>query len=72
VPLFNPADPLVRRLCDRCGTELAPLALACPSCGALVHRARLKELSDLAAAAGTAGELHRGARALAGGAPARA
>jgi len=55
VPLFNPADPLVR-LCDRCGTELAPLALACPSCGTLVHRARLKELSDLASAALTAGD----------------
>ena len=56
MPLFDPADPLIRRLCDRCGTELAPLALACPSCGALVHRARLKELSDLAAAAGAAGD----------------
>ena len=42
MPLFDPADPLIRRRCDRCGTELAPLALACPSCGALVHRARLR------------------------------
>jgi Zn-dependent protease len=40
----------------RCGTELAPLALACPSCGALVHGARLRELADLAAAAVTAGD----------------
>ncbi|HEV8395099.1 MAG TPA: site-2 protease family protein [Vicinamibacterales bacterium] len=56
MPLFDPADPLVRRRCNRCGTELAPLALACPSCATLVHRARLKELSDLAAAAGAAGD----------------
>jgi Zn-dependent protease len=56
VPLFDPADPVVRRLCARCGTELAPMALACPSCGALVHSARLRELADLATAASTSGD----------------
>ena len=43
-------------LCDRCGTELSPAALACPSCGSLVHRARLKQLADAAAAALAAGD----------------
>jgi len=57
VPLFDPGDPLIRnRHCDRCATELAPRALACPSCSALVHRARLQELADLAATAATAGD----------------
>lgn len=56
MPLFDPADPLVRRLCHRCSTELAPLALACPSCGALVHRARLQELADRATAAFASGD----------------
>ena len=37
--------------CDRCGTELPPASLACPSCGALVHRVRLKELAATATAA---------------------
>ena len=57
MPLFDPGDPLIRnRHCDRCATELAPRALACPSCSALVHRARLQELADLAATAATAGD----------------
>jgi Zn-dependent protease len=52
VPLFDSTTSQgANRTCARCGTELAPLALACPSCGALVHRARLQELADLAAAA---------------------
>ncbi len=37
--------------CSRCGTEVAPGLLACPSCQALVHAARLRELSDQAARA---------------------
>ena len=56
MPLFDPADPLIRRRCERCGTELAPRALACPSCAALVHRTRLRELADLATAAFAAGD----------------
>jgi Zn-dependent protease len=57
VPLFDPAETLTpSRHCDRCATELAPLALACPSCGALVHRARLQELAELAATAATTGD----------------
>ena len=57
MPLFDPNDTSpASRTCVRCGTELAPFALACPSCGALVHRARLRELADLAAAATTAGD----------------
>jgi Zn-dependent protease len=31
--------------CGRCGTELAPHALACPACGALVYAAQLKQLA---------------------------
>jgi Zn-dependent protease len=57
VPLFDSTTSQgANRTCARCGTELAPLALACPSCGALVHRARLQELADLAAAAVAAGD----------------
>jgi Zn-dependent protease/uncharacterized OB-fold protein len=42
--------------CERCGTQFPPAALACPSCGALVHRARLKRLADVAAAAMASGD----------------
>jgi Zn-dependent protease len=44
------------RACDRCGTELAPSLLVCPSCGALVHRERLTSLAGEAAAATSTGE----------------
>ena len=40
-------------VCRRCGTELAPHALACPACSTLVHRQRLEELAALAEAAST-------------------
>lgn len=43
--------------CTRCGTELAPHALRCPSCSALVHRDRLAELTAAASAAEASGEL---------------
>jgi Zn-dependent protease len=57
VTLFDPAETAATAgTCTRCGTELAPFALACPSCGALVHRARLQHLADLAATALTAGD----------------
>lgn len=43
-------------VCDRCGTELPPSALACPSCAALIHRVRLKQLADVATAAVASGD----------------
>jgi len=43
--------------CERCGTELAPHALACPACGALVHAKRLKEIAAGADEARAAGDL---------------
>lgn len=55
-------DPLAR-VCDRCRTELPVTSLACPSCGALVHRDKLQQLAHEADAARAAGD-HAGARAL--------
>ncbi len=46
-----------RSACAKCGTELAPHALACPACGVLVHANKLKELAASADAAVAAGEL---------------
>ena len=43
--------------CERCGTELAPGLLSCPSCHALIHAERLKELAGEAEAADRAGDL---------------
>jgi Zn-dependent protease len=43
--------------CERCGTELAPTLLSCPSCHALVHAERLKELASEAEAAERTGEV---------------
>src|SRR5262245_14442148 len=43
--------------CARCGTELAPHALACPACGALVHAEKLKQLAASADEAESAGDL---------------
>jgi Zn-dependent protease len=42
--------------CPQCGTELAPVLLACPACGRLVHADRLKGLAGQAQAAQAAGE----------------
>jgi Zn-dependent protease len=59
VPLFDPVDSdssPANAACVRCGTELAPLTLACPSCGALVHKVRLQELAEQATAAVEAGD----------------
>jgi Zn-dependent protease len=50
-----------RRTCARCSTELSPLALACPSCSALVHREKLEQLARLAGAAAAEGD-HAAAR----------
>ena len=51
------------RACARCATELSELALACPSCSALVHRERLEDLAGRAAAAEAANDI-AGARDL--------
>jgi Zn-dependent protease len=61
VALLDQPSSLASRACARCGTELAPFALACPVCAALVHRVRLQELADLATTATAAGE-HDAAR----------
>jgi len=42
--------------CTSCGTELAPDALACPRCKALVYSNRLKEFASLAQQHESAGE----------------
>lgn len=44
------AFPATARSCRTCGTELARLALVCPSCHALVHADRLKAIAARAAA----------------------
>jgi Zn-dependent protease len=46
-----------RSRCAQCGTELAPHALACPACGALVHADKLKQLAASANEALSAGDL---------------
>ena len=45
--------------CARCGTELAPALLVCPSCQALVHADSLKRLALDAEAAQTRGDKSR-------------
>jgi Zn-dependent protease len=47
--------------CSTCGIELAPSLVACPSCHALVHRARLTQLAADAEAAAHANEPARAA-----------
>lgn len=47
---------VARAGCARCGTELAPGLLSCPSCHALVHARRMKELADLAERAAAEGQ----------------
>jgi Zn-dependent protease len=44
-------------MCERCGTELAAGLLSCPSCHALVHSERLKELAGEADAAERTGDI---------------
>ena len=43
--------------CAACGTELAPSALACPSCGSLVHAGELRTLAKTAETLANAGRL---------------
>ena len=47
------------RMCERCGTQVAPSLNGCPSCGALVHAAELKRLAADATDAEGAQELPR-------------
>ena len=48
-------ESAIQKQCERCGTEFAPSALSCPSCGRLVHAARLREWSEQAEAAEAGG-----------------
>jgi Zn-dependent protease len=43
--------------CSTCGTELAPVALACPACGSLVHGEELRSLAKTAETLTGDGEL---------------
>jgi Zn-dependent protease len=43
--------------CAQCGTELAPHAIACPACGALVFAQRLKDLAASAEKAEASGNM---------------
>ena len=43
--------------CARCGTELPPVAVACPACASLIHADTLKQLAAQADVATRAGEL---------------
>ena len=56
------AADLAGGACARCGTQLAPRLLSCPSCHALVHAARLKALATEAEAADASGDVARAAR----------
>jgi Zn-dependent protease len=47
------------RVCERCGTQIAPSLNGCPSCGALVHAAELKRLATEAKAAESANDTSR-------------
>ncbi len=49
--------------CSNCNAFVGTVPLLCPACGALVHAARLEELSAQAQAAAASGEPAR-ARAL--------
>ena len=47
------------RVCERCGTQIAPSLNGCPSCGALVHAVELKRLAAEATAAEAAMDVPR-------------
>ena len=49
------------RVCDQCGTQLAPGLLSCPGCRRLVHAADLKRLAAAAEAAEQAGDIRAAA-----------
>jgi Zn-dependent protease len=59
---ITPAAPTYAagvRVCERCGTQIAPSLNGCPSCGALVHAEELKRLADQANDAETANDVPR-------------
>jgi Zn-dependent protease len=58
IPAAAPHAPAAR-VCERCGTQIAPSLLGCPSCGALVHAAELKRLAAEAQEAEAAGDAPR-------------
>jgi Zn-dependent protease len=47
------------RVCERCGTQIAPSLNGCPSCGALVHAVELKRLAAEAKEAEAANDTSR-------------
>jgi Zn-dependent protease len=47
------------RVCERCGTQIAPSLNSCPSCGVLVHAAELKRLAAQANDAEAADDVSR-------------
>lgn len=49
--MIDPKSALALACCPHCATQLVAAVLSCPSCGALVHAGRLKELAAAAAAA---------------------
>jgi Zn-dependent protease len=59
MPILDLTPELAHRPCARCGTELPPTALACPSCAALIHGERLQQLAAQAQAATLDGDTPR-------------
>lgn len=51
--------PVAGRLCEKCGSQLAPSLLACPACGALVHAGELKRFAGRAESAAAMGDISR-------------
>jgi Zn-dependent protease len=51
-------DPVGRRQCDRCATELPASLLRCPACGTLVHAGLLTRLAEEATRAESGGDLN--------------
>lgn len=54
---FNPATDLPPPVCPQCGTQLAPLLVACPHCGRLLYGDQLQALAEQARAATDAGDI---------------
>jgi Zn-dependent protease len=57
--LLATAAPARPNDCARCGTELSPTLLVCPSCNALVHADELKQLAAAAEQAESSGDAAR-------------
>lgn len=50
--------PATSTLCSKCGSALSPDALACPSCGQLIHAQEFEALAQHAKLAGQASDWH--------------